>query len=117
MLLETHPQFVDGGAVWGDYQLDVPLIRGDHFRASVGFLDGAGESVRFEVVALGGPAGSGRTLETVDDSDDGQLRKIDVDLTPVRGATTLRLLVTALNPAAGRDWAVWVKPRIEGVPS
>ena len=53
-------------------------------------------------------------LATVFDTQaDRILRPIDIDLSAMRGARTLRLRVEA-GPSASQDWAVWIDPRVEG---
>ena len=116
-VLETHPEWVAGGWIEGVFPLDAPVIAGDRFRATVGFLavaspPSAGD-VTFRVSAV--TAGGARVpLTSVTDTGaDGVLRSIDLDLTPVVGAQAIVLRVEAGSGSA-QDWAVWVAPRVSG---
>jgi serine/threonine protein kinase len=114
-VLETHPQWVDNGHIYGNYTLPQSIKSGDHFKAKVGFMSGAGGSVTFQVMAAGGKLpGGGVVVTTVSDSGkDGQIRTIDADLSGFAGGKNIILVVNATNPAAGQDWAVWEGARIE----
>ncbi len=114
-VLETHPQWVDNGHIYGNYTLSQSIKAGDHFKAKVGFISGAGGSVNFQVIAAGGKLpGGGVLVTTVSDSGkDGQIRTIDADLSGFAGGKAIILEVDATNPAAGQDWAVWEDARIE----
>jgi hypothetical protein len=114
--LETHPQWVDNGHIEGTYTLPRPLIAGDRFKATVGFMavqnppSAGGGTFIVSVDKNGSPV----TVATVNDSaSDGVLRPINVDLSAHAGATQIRLRFNA-GPSAGQDWASWVAPRIEG---
>jgi PASTA domain len=115
--LETHPQWMPNGYITGDFTLPAPVIDGDHFRATIGFLAVAqppsvGDAT-FSVQAVL-PGGQVATLaQQFDRADDGTLRDLDVDLSPVRGARVIRLRVDA-GASDHQDWAVWVRPRVEG---
>ncbi len=116
--LEAHPPYVANGRINGYfslYQLGVTLQPGDRFVAKVGFLGGTGGGqVRFTVFYDLDPVESGGLVELahVQDSYDGKLRSIDIDLSPYAGsAGELTLSVDALASPDG-DRAVWVDPRI-----
>ncbi|ALG11440.1 hypothetical protein AOZ06_35330 [Kibdelosporangium phytohabitans] len=114
--LETHPQWVDNGYIEGTYTLPRPVVAGDRFKVTVGFMavqspPSAGGGTFVVSVIRGGAA---TTIASVADSaSDGVLRQINVDLTPHAGATQVRFRFNA-GPSAGQDWASWVGPRIEG---
>ncbi|MCE7011219.1 PKD domain-containing protein [Kibdelosporangium philippinense] len=114
-LLETHPQWVANGFIQGTFTLSRPVIAGDRFRATVGFMSvqgGSAGSGTFIVSIIKG--GAATTIATVNDSaSDGVMRPINVDLTPHAGATGIRFRFNA-GASAGQDWASWVGPRIEG---
>jgi hypothetical protein len=112
-VLETHPEWVNGGRIVGDFTLPGPIKAGDRFKAKVGFLAGAGGAVEFVVAAMGGSLGSVPVAVSVEDTaTDGMLKTIDADLTPLAGGAVIRLLVDA-GESSGQDWAVWVEARIE----
>jgi hypothetical protein len=115
--LETHPQWMPNGYITGDFTLPAPVIDGDHFRATIGFLAVAqppsvGDATfTVQAVLPGGPVVS--LAAQYDTAADGIMHNLDVDLTPVRGARVLRLRVDA-GASDHQDWAVWVRPRVEG---
>ena len=112
-VLETHPQWVANGHIFGDYVLPRPVQVGDRFKAQVGFLNGATGDVNFSVVVMGGSLSAPATMANMNDSaTDGVLRTMDVDLSPAVGGTNLVLVVEA-GPSSGQDWAVWLDARLE----
>jgi hypothetical protein len=115
--LAVEPEQVAGGVVQGDFTLPAPLEAGDVFAASVGFLQAATGTVRFEVYALGGPFGvNAQPVGSVDDGADEQLRSAAFDLTRVAGAQIIRLKVVA-GPAPAAGSVIWVDPRVESPPA
>ena len=116
-VLETHPEWVADGWIEGVFALDAPVIAGDRFRATVGFLAVAAPpsagNATFRVSAV--TAGGARVpLTSVSDTGaDGVLRTIDIDLTSVVGAQAIVLRVEA-GTSSSQDWAVWVAPRVSG---
>jgi hypothetical protein len=115
--LITHPEWVDNGWIEGDYPLPDEIIAGDHFRAVLGFQQaqsGNVGAVTFIVQAVfADDTVSAPLLSLFDTQADKVMHPVDVDLTPVAGAQTLRLRVEA-GASAGQDWAAWVNPRVEG---
>ena len=118
-VLETHPQWVPGGNIEGDFELAAPIIAGDRFTSDVGFLTSPTGNIVGEAdftVLVIGKQGTPRVAGTVHDSGlDGQRRHLDIDLSPFAGARTLRLRVDA-GPSSDQDWAVWIDPTFEGKP-
>ncbi|WP_456787262.1 PASTA domain-containing protein [Cellulomonas sp. P5_C5] len=111
LALETHPDWVADGWIEGRYTLDAPILAGDRFRATVGFMAASAGDATFRV---GGVLPSGTEVEVYavsDTSADGVLRAIDVDLSPVAGARTIVLRVDA-GATSAQDWAVWLAPTI-----
>ena len=112
-VLGSYPEWVASGRIVGDFGLPRPIQAGDRFKTRVGFLQGAGGSVKFIVAAMGGTLSSIPVVVAVDDTgSDGLLRTIDADLGPVAGGTIIRLMVEA-GPSGGQNQAVWANPRIE----
>ncbi|GAA3117738.1 InlB B-repeat-containing protein [Streptomyces echinatus] len=115
--LETHPQWVNNGWIEGDFTLPAPVVPGDRFRTTLGFMavanpPSAGEA-DFVVLAVF-PNGSVLELSrTHDRGDDGVMHPLDVDLSQAVGATKIRLRAEA-GAKADQDWCSWVNPRIEG---
>lgn len=121
--LETHPAQKNDGTIWGRFLMSsagVVLQNGDRIVAQVGFLDGAkAGQARFTVIYDADPVESGgqEELARVDDSYDGQLRNIYVDLSRFAGTRgEFMLRVDALGNFA-QDQAVWVDPRLERGPT
>ncbi len=110
-ILETHPAWVVGGAISGTYNLDAPIRAGDRFRATIGFLQGAGAgNLRLRLLFNGAVAGE------LPKQYDGSLRDWDVDLTPFQGQSgTISLQVIAL-PTSAQGWICWINPRIMNEP-
>jgi hypothetical protein len=105
-VLETHPQWVGNGVITGVYPLAEPVVPGDHVRARVGLLHGAGGEVTFVVKA------NGEIIQQVTDGADGRLKDLDADLSAAQGATSIEITVLA-GASSGQDWAVWQDLRLE----
>jgi hypothetical protein len=112
-----HPQWKSHGWITGDFALSQAIALGERFRARIGFVRASAcncGDVMFVVQAVFANGIVSRPLVSRHDvQSDGRMFDLDVDLSKVRGATTLRLRVEAGNSAV-QDWAVWVNPRIEG---
>ncbi|MEO3814301.1 hypothetical protein ABGB17_35330 [Sphaerisporangium sp. B11E5] len=122
-VLGTHPEWVPHGYLEGDFTLPRPIHENDHFVASVGFYvdepgfatgDRVGGEVDFSVYVLdeGGPR---RVALVRDVGNDWRTPRLDVDLSPYEGATSLRIRVDAGDTAA-QDWAGWWDMRLEPRP-
>jgi hypothetical protein len=114
--LETHPMWVDNGVISGLYS-NYTVQPGDHFKTKLGFLAlsgggcGVGD-VNFQFNYK--ESGTLSNLANFHETCDGSLTSVDLDLSSLAGHTVkFALVVTANNPGAAQDWAVWVDPRIE----
>ncbi len=110
-VLEMHPQWVDNGFVSGTftdiYYSGYVVQAGDHFKATVGFLEGAGAgNVRFRVM-LRPQGGSNTWVASVTDSYDGNLKTIDKPLDAWAGKKIDFILRVEANGSSSQDWAVW----------
>ncbi len=103
-VLETRPR--DNDLVTGVYKLAEPVVPGDHVRARVGLLQGAGGEVTFVVKA------NGKIIKQVTDTADGTLKDLDADLSSAKGATSIEITVLA-GVSSNQDWAVWQDLRLE----
>jgi hypothetical protein len=116
-VLETHPEWVVDGFIIGDFALPSPIIAGDHFRATIGFLalkSGTSKGAATFIVQAVHPGGATTTfVEQFDTAADGKLVPLETDLTAAAGAQVIRLRVNA-GPDSSQDWAVWLAPRVEG---
>jgi len=110
--LETHPQWVPGGSISGDFALPGPIQAGDRFLVELSFYAGGRGEVDYVVSAVS-PDGAVRELGRKHHRGaDLHTDAWQVDLTRAAGALTLRLTVLA-GPSSGQDWACWLAPRIE----
>lgn len=115
-VLETHPPWEDNGAIWGQFDTaHIVIQENDHFLATVGFLEGAeAGNVVFSVWFWNYDADSSFTqVAELMDTYDGQLKEIDVDLSPFAGQSGIFRLQVDANGASTQDWAVWNDARIE----
>lgn len=117
--IQTHPRWVPDGYIYGSYDLHnlgIDLQTGDRFVSEVGFLKGAdaGE-VRFSLWYDSKPeqAGGETMLVERDDTHDGKLRDINVDLSGYSGRAGALILRVDAKGSSAQDWAVWINPRIE----
>lgn len=112
--LETHPEWVDGGWIEGDFALPEPIIDGDHFLSGVGFMRGQAVGAGTFVVFVVSEDGKATELGQVADAgNDRLLRRFDFDLSEHVGAKTIRLRMEA-GASSAQDWAAWIDPRVVG---
>src|SRR5215211_3698822 len=114
-ILETHPQWVTDGAITGTYPA-YKVVPGEHFKAQIGFLllsDGTCGSgnVKFQLNYKEGSASN--SLGQWEETCNGTLRNIDVDLSSIAGRTVQFVLAVVANGSATQDQAIWVSPRVE----
>jgi hypothetical protein len=110
-VLQTHPRWAPDGRIEGRYRL--PYVPpNSEFAAAVGFLKGAEgtDGVTFEVMFWQG--NRGESLARVQKTLEGRLRTITADLSRYSGQSGELMLRCHAGASAGRDWAVWVNPRI-----
>jgi hypothetical protein len=114
-VLETHPQFVDNGAISGRFPA-YTVVSGEHFTAKIGFLAladgtcGTGNA-KFQLNYREG-GGAITPLNEWTETCDGTMKSIDVDLTPLKGKTVEFVLAVLANGSSAQDLAVWIKPQI-----
>ena len=109
--LETHPQFVDNSYISGRFPA-FNVKAGDRFKAVIGCLyNGSACSVQFllNYVADGG---SEQTLASWNQSYDGELTKVDVDISTLAGKSVIFILRVNSNGPSNQDWAFWLQPRL-----
>jgi hypothetical protein len=114
--LTMHPEWKPNGWIIGDFTLPEPIVDGQRFLATVGFVKARGGNVgAVTFIVQAGFANGSVSAPLVSQYDvqaDGRMPHLDVDLSSVRGATNLLLRVEA-GAMADQDWAAWVDPRIE----
>jgi hypothetical protein len=112
LVLETHPEWKNGGYIYGDYS-NVAVPAGAKFSALVGFLKGATatDGAIFGVYVID-QAGVRHTVIVKVARADGVLDELTADLSPYAGQTvTFRLQVQA-GTTATQDWAVWASAAV-----
>ncbi len=109
--LETHPEWVDNGVISGKFPA-ITVKDGDHFKAVIGCLyNGAACNVRFQL-NYRADGGSLQNLGEWDQTYDGNIAKLDVDLSSLAGKSVEFVLAVMANGPADQDWAFWLAPRI-----
>jgi hypothetical protein len=109
--LETHPQFVDNGYIAGRFP-SFNVKAGDRFKAVIGCLyNGSACNVLFllNYVADGGPE---QTLASWNQTYDGSIQKVDMDLSTLANKSVIFILRVNANGPSNQDWAFWLQPRI-----
>jgi hypothetical protein len=109
--LYTQPQMVDNGYIAGRYPT-FSVEAGDRFRGVIGCLYNAlACNVQFllNYVADGG---SEQTLASWNQAYDGNLEKLDVDLSSLAGKSVIFILRVNAKGSANQDAAFWLQPRI-----
>ena len=113
--LYTHPKWEDNGVISGQFPA-YTVQRGDHFRAEFGYIWQRADAesdhkVRVQVnYKLDGRLAS---LYNETKSYSTKLSDLDLDLSSLVGQRVDFVLAVTAEGSSGRDWAVWVNPRIE----
>ncbi|MEK6588457.1 MAG: NBR1-Ig-like domain-containing protein [Chloroflexota bacterium] len=113
--LWIHPQWVDNGVTTGKFPA-IQVKSGDRFKAVIGCLfNGLTCSVRFQL-NYRADGGSLQTLGQWDQTYDGNLQSLDLDLSPLAGKSVEFVLAVLANGPSNQDWAFWLAPRVVGPP-
>lgn len=117
--LVTQPQWVNDGIISGRFPA-FDVVEGDHFKAVIGCLYKSGGSaceVKFQIT-YHADGGMLKLLGQWEETYDGTIRKIDIDLADkgLAGKSVEFSLVVLANGPSDQDWAFWLLPRIEGPP-
>jgi hypothetical protein len=117
--LETHPQWVDNGMIFGRFPA-FDVVEGDHFKAVIGCLYKSGGSacdVKYQIT-YHADGGTLQLLGQWEETYDGTIRRIDIDLADkgLAGKSVEFSLVVLANGISDQDWAFWLFPRITGPP-
>lgn len=111
-VLETHPQWVNGGWIMGRYpQVTVPSDA--ELKIIVGFLNGAtgSDGVIFKVQFEEGQ--TRQTILTCGASYDSKLDTMTQSLSSLEGKTGRFILYVDSGQSSGQDWAAWAEAKIE----
>jgi hypothetical protein len=109
--LYTQPQMVDNGYIAGRYPT-FNVKAGDRFKGVIGCLyDASACNVQFllNYVADGG---SEQTLASWNQAYDGNIEKLDVDLSSLAGKSVIFILRVNAKGSSAQDAAFWLQPRI-----
>ncbi len=111
-VLQTHPRWANEGRIEGAFQLTVPATA-QSISFGLGFLPGAdgSDGVRFQIVC----ESEGATTLWLDEAvGPGTVVQRQVAVPAgVRGRAVRLRLITLAGPSSGRDWAVWIAPRVD----
>ena len=120
-VLETHPQWVNDGAIEGTYR-DIRVPDGATLTLSVGFLTGASGtngvhySIRFMENGTSTwyyfPAGNTTANVGLLDTYDGKIQTRYYSLDALKGKTGKFVLRVSANGSSTKDWACWADARI-----
>jgi len=111
-VLETHPQWENGGWIMGIYpQVTVP--EGAELKITVGFCKGAtgSDGVIFKVQFEEGQ--NIQTLLTRVASYDNEMDTVTESLDSLSGSTGRFILFVDSGQGSGQDWAAWAEAKIE----
>jgi PASTA domain len=108
--LETVPPPLTNGVISGVYKLPNPIIAGEQFRAEIGFRQGTGGQIEFQVIATEAD-GSAQAMYTGVHNAGTPLADVAVALDA--GTTQITLRVQALGSTPSKDDVIWVDPCIE----
>ena len=112
-ILQTHPQWIEGGMIAGLYP-EMVLDDNVRFRALAGFLKGASQSdgATFVVGVFEGDRYRPVLRQRVSQE---RFVHLDADLKPWAGKKVAISLRVEAGRSSAQDWTVWVKPRLEQV--
>ena len=111
-ILETHPKWVNDGYVIGRFPA-YTIGNGDYISAKLGFIAfadgscGAGDAIFRIYYTEGNNMGTLTQLGSWSETCDGNLKKIQVDLSHLSGKSVRFYLAILANGSSGQDWAVW----------
>lgn len=120
MCLEMHPKQVENGIIRGEFQdIGTPeyvIQPGDHFRATVGMLQGATQgNVTYRVMLILSQSG-GKWIATESHAYGEGIKILNVDLTPYAGQSAVAILEVAAGSSAVDDRACWIEAQIYRYP-
>ncbi len=113
LILQTHPEWRDGGMIFGTY-MNIAVPANAKFTAKVGFLaDATGsDGAVFEVFVVDPATSASSLLCRRETRYDNALDEMSADLGAYSGRTMHFQLVTNAGGHAGQDWTVWLSAAI-----
>jgi hypothetical protein len=112
VILETHPKWVDNGYVVGRFP-PYKVGAGDYIKGRLGFIAfddgscGVGDADFQIYYTLGDDIGSLTKLGEWNETCDGDLTKINIGLSTIKGKTVRFYLVVSANGVSTQDWTIW----------
>ncbi|MHB8094390.1 MAG: hypothetical protein ACYDH0_05550 [Candidatus Aminicenantales bacterium] len=113
LVLETHPEWKKGGAIYGVYS-DVLIPAGAKFAATVGFLKDATatDGVVFAVYVRDQATTTTQRIADKSVRYDGALDDLSADLGAFSGKTVTITLRVSAGVTSTQDWAVWASAAV-----
>jgi hypothetical protein len=109
--LLTQPQAVTDGAISGKFPA-IDIKTGYHFKAVIGCLNDSTDcSVKIQL-NYRKDGGDLQPLDSWVESYDGEVRKLDVDLSSLAGHSVQIILGVLANGSSSNDAILWLSPRI-----
>jgi hypothetical protein len=109
--LILSPEQKDFGWITGEFP-GFNIFAGDHFRTSIGCLKDMPACVIGLELAARFPGGESQHLGSWTESYDGQIREIDLDLSPLAGQTAAFVITVYAEKASNQNLAFWLQPAI-----
>ncbi len=111
VILETVPKQEEDGYIVGRYP-KYKVGAGDYIKGRIGFLRvggvcGVGNAIFQISYTINDDLGTMTTLGTWNETCDGTMRKINIDLSPLKGQEVRFYVVILANGAATDDFAMW----------
>lgn len=116
LCLETHPRWVEEGIIRGEYENfgdpDYVIQPGDHFRATIGMLQGAEEGVvTYRVMAILSESG-GKWILTEPHAYGEGIEVLSANLSTYTGESAAIILQVEAGAASTDDQACWIAAEI-----
>jgi len=113
LVLETHPEWKNGGMIYGVYS-NVAIPANAKFAATIGFLKNATatDGATFEVYVFDQGTGAIRLIAAKTARADGVLDELSADLGAYAGKTVTFRLQVAAGGTATQDWAAWASAAV-----
>jgi hypothetical protein len=111
-ILETHPKWENDGYIIGRYPL-YRVVGGDRLKGRMGFITlsdgscGVGEAEFRIYYTIGDDMGTRTELGSWNETCDGSMEKINIDLNFLKGKEVHFYLAVLAKGSSSQDWAVW----------
>ncbi len=102
---------MNNGVITGTYPL-FDVQDGDVFRAVIGCREGGNNCQVTYQLNYRPDGGSLQNLAEWDESYDGSINEVEVDLSSLAGQSGQFTLAVLADGSSSQDWALWLSPRI-----